>query len=163
MIPYVVKEFSLEVARDPARRLYAQTDRNVLTVPIAAGVAAVGTQFTDAGGKLYRETFPLAELYLAVEGAEPARIHLVRSRAQISLTRASEAEFPVGYWDGPYVHLRSPEGAVGTLAGTLGIQASFEIASDLSDLPARLEFDFITHLAARAAAELGRSGQQQPQ
>lgn len=160
MIPFVVKDFSLEVARDPTRRNYARTDPATVTVAIGAGVANVSALFTDAGSKVYKETFPLADLYVA-NGGDPLRVRLVHSRQQLKLTRTSEADFISAHWDGPSMYFRSPAGRTDDLADTLQVQASKELASDLSDLDSRLHQDFIKYLAVRAAAELGRVQQQQ--
>lgn len=153
MIPYVVKDYGLEVARDSARRNYSQTDPAIVTASIVAGVADLSTIFSTS--KVYEETFELAELYVANSGT-PGRVRLVRSREQLSMTRSTEGNYVMAFWSGDKMYFRSLAGGTTDLTDTLLIQANKEPAADLSDLHARLEEDFIIYLAARAAAELGR-------
>lgn len=164
MIPHVVKDYGLDVARDPARRNYCVTDPAAVTVAVAAGVAdatQLAALFTTS--KVYEETFELSEFYVANAGA-PVRVKLLRSREQLKQTRTGEGEYVYGFWDGPSMLFRNTDGSTTSLTDTLQVRASREPAPNLSDLHPRLEQDFINYLAARAAAELGRSssGQQQP-
>lgn len=160
MIPYVVKDYGLDVARDPARRNYCLTDPVAVTVAIASGVAdATGLAALFTTSKVFEQTFELSELYIANSGA-PVRVKLVRSRDQLRNTRNGEGEYVYAYWDGAGMYFRNTDGSTTSLTDTLQVQASKEPAPDLSDLHDRLHQDFINYLAARAAAELGR-GQQQ--
>jgi hypothetical protein len=160
MIPFVVKDYGLDVARDPGRRNYSLTDPATTTVAVAAGVAdatQLAALFTTS--KVYEETFELSELYVANSGT-PVRVKLLRSREQLKQTRTSEGEYVYAYWDGPSMLFRNTDGSATSLTDTLQVNASREPAADLSDLHPRLEQDFINYLAARAAAELGREQQQ---
>lgn len=162
MIPYVVKDYGLDVARDPARRNYCLTDPSTVTVAVAAGVAdATELAALFTASKVYEETFELAELYVANSGV-PVRVKLVRSRDQLRNTRNGEGEYVYAFWDGAGMYFRNTDGSTTSLTDTLQVQASREPAADLSNLHPRLEQDFINYLAARAAAELGRGQQQQP-
>lgn len=162
MIPFVVKDYGLEVARDPARRNYSLTDPATVTVAIAAGVAdatQLAALFTTS--KVYEETFELGEFYIANSGS-PVRVKLLRSRERLKQTRPGEGEYVYAFWDGTTMLFRNTDGSTTSLNDTLQVNASREPAGDLSDLHERLYQDFIIYLAARAAAELGRGQQQQP-
>jgi hypothetical protein len=165
MIPFVVKDYGLDVARDPLRRNYSLTDPATVTVSIAAGIAdatELAALFTTS--KVYEETFEVGELYVANAGGTPPtpiRVKLLRSREQLKQTRTGEGEYVYAYWDGPSMLFRDTDGSTTSLNDTLQVNASKEPAADLSDLHPRLEQDFINYLAARAAAELGRGQQQQ--
>lgn len=147
MVPYVVKDYSLEIARDATRRSYLLTNPTDVTVSIVSGVAD-STEFAAlfTTEKIYRETFELSELYVANAGT-PVRVRLVRRREALDWARSTDGNYILGYWDGDTMRFRSLAGRTDDLTDTLMVQASFEATIAL--IPGRAEEDFLMWFANR--------------